>query len=236
MALRSLDDLLERADPMWPIIQEWIATSPHEVETLPVERARAETTLLTLQVTTRSPLGAMAYETGGMLVQRRWLRLLGCGAPEMHDSLLSWNGMGADLIADPLPHAMIVAHDVVGGFFAVNGGAFTGPLRHIFYFAPETLRWQDLGLSYADLIHWSLQGNLDTFYSHTRGPGWEDECAALTGDQGFSFWPMLWSSGPAITDRSRNVVPMRELWSLQRDVARQVTDSPLGSSVKLTFE
>ncbi len=232
MSQRRLPELLDQRDPMWPLIQEWINASPYLVETLPVERDHAEAALLTLQVTTRSPLGAMAYETGGIFVQHRWLHLLGSGASNMRDSLLSWNATGTDPIADPLADAILVAHDAIGGFFAVNLGAFMGSLRYVFYFAPDTLAWEDLGMSYADFIQWSLQGDLNTFYADVRWLGWEQECATLTGDQGFSFWPMLWSGGSSLIDRSRKVVPMRELWSLQRDLARQIADLPPGSAIK----
>lgn len=38
-----------------------------------------ETALLATQVTTRSPMGAVVYHTGGILVDHGWIRILGAG-------------------------------------------------------------------------------------------------------------------------------------------------------------
>ncbi len=75
--MRSLDELIDLQDPGWPLVQEWIAKASNPVEVLPADRARAEATLVELQVTTRSPMGAIALETGGLLVDSGWLRILG---------------------------------------------------------------------------------------------------------------------------------------------------------------
>ena len=124
---RDLEVLIERHDPAWPRIQEWIAEAPHPIEILPAERPRGEQTLLRLQVTSRSVLGALALESGGILVDRGWLRLLGAGSERLNGSLLTWNGLGETGVEPLLPNAMLVAHDAVGGFFAINGDAASDP-------------------------------------------------------------------------------------------------------------
>src|ERR1044071_7443416 len=55
----------------------WSRPSPHRVTVLPRQDATARACLEALQATTRSPLGAIAHETGGMLIDHGWLRLLG---------------------------------------------------------------------------------------------------------------------------------------------------------------
>ncbi len=230
---RSLEELIDQSDPMWPIIEDWLASAGPRAEVLPAERDQAETTLVALNVTTRSPLGAMAYETGGVLVDHGWLRLLGASSAHMKDGLLAWNGLVTNSVSHVLSGAMIVAHDVVGGFFAVNLGAFgTGP-RTILYFAPDTLRWMDTEISYADFLQWAITRDLSAFYADLRWPNWEQELAALDGDYGISFYPMLWATGPALQDRSRLAVPQRELWALHRNLAEQLKDLPPGSQVSI---
>lgn len=130
--MRALADLLH-ADDALPLLREWASAAPHPVEILaPDDGAR---TLLALQVTTRSPLGAVAYHTGGILVDRGWLRILGAGAPRLPRALDLWNA------AHPVPDGWLVADDAVGGFFAWRQ---PGPTVH--YLAPDTLGWEDLGL------------------------------------------------------------------------------------------
>ncbi|HEY7359113.1 MAG TPA: DUF2625 family protein [Ktedonobacterales bacterium] len=226
MSQRSLHELLDTIDPMWPLIQQWLSGAAHPVEVLPAQRSEAETTLLTLQVTTRSPLGAMAWETGGLLVDDGWLRLLGAGNPRLRHSLLSWNGLGGSAITPPLMQAFVVGYDVLGGFFAINGGAFGKQDRSVFYFAPDSLQWEDLGLAYGDFLQWAITGNVAGFYGEQRWPGWQQEVTGMSGDQGFSFMPMLWAKGPPLGERSRRVVPQEELWRLHHDLARQLAEAP----------
>ena len=37
-----------------------------------------------------------------------------------------------------MPSYLLVADDVLGGFFAINGGAFDGKAGNIFYYAPDS--------------------------------------------------------------------------------------------------
>ncbi len=94
MQKRSLVELLSGAESAWPMLEDWFGDAANPVEVLPAERSRGEATLLGLQVTDRSPLGAVALETGGILFDRGWLRVLGSGGERMRGTLLSWNGMG----------------------------------------------------------------------------------------------------------------------------------------------
>jgi Protein of unknown function DUF2625 len=233
MSGRGLKELLDQSDPMWPIIEVWLTSAGQRAEVLTVERSQAEATLLALNMTTRSPLGAMAYETGGILVDRGWLRLLGASSARIQDGLLAWNGLTRESIPRPLSGAMIVAHDVVGGFFAVNLGALRAGPRTVFYFAPDTLDWMDMEISYSDFLHWAITQDMSVFYADLRWPGWEQEVPAVDGDHGFSFYPVLWATGPALRDRSRRGVPQRELWALHRDTADQLKGLPSGAQVRI---
>jgi Protein of unknown function DUF2625 len=75
-SMRPLDDLLS-ADSAWPLVLEWQREAKNRIELLAVERSRAEATLVSMQVTTRSPMGAVVWESGGILVDRGWVRVLG---------------------------------------------------------------------------------------------------------------------------------------------------------------
>ncbi|MGB8345876.1 MAG: DUF2625 family protein, partial [Ktedonobacteraceae bacterium] len=143
MQKRALNELIDTVDLAWPLIQGWIDAAHHSVEVLDVNQERADEVLLYLQVTTRSPLGSVAFETGGMLIDHGWIRFLGSGHERMRGDLLSWNTKGDILESHLLNNALVVAHDAVGGFFALNGGAFPGRPGEVFYFAPDTLEWKN---------------------------------------------------------------------------------------------
>jgi len=232
-SMRNLDELIDLQDSGWPLVQEWIAKASNPVEVLPADRAWAEATLVALQVTTRSPMGAIALETGGLLVDSGWLRILGSGSARLAGTLLTWNGRGADAIPNPLTDAIIVAHDAVGGVFALNGGAFEGTAHGVFYFAPDSLRWEDLELGYSGFIEFTLDGDLTKFYENERWPGWRKEIAKVNADQGFLIYPPLWATGEPIEKRDRSVVPMAELWRFQQDASRHMKDLPPGTPIRI---
>lgn len=214
--IRPLSDLIDTSEPAWPLVRGWVAEATNHVELLPAERHRGEATLTALQVTTRSPLGAIALESGGILVDHGWLRLLGAGQARLM-GLLEWNALGGAVGPDPLlDDALVVAHDAVGGFFALNGGAFgQGAAGEVFYFAPDSLRWENLETGYSGLVQWATTGDIASFYEASRWPDWQDDIASAHGDQGFSIYPFLSAAGGPVNGRSRRLVPMTELWGIQ---------------------
>jgi len=166
--MRELAELLSD-DPAWPVVQSWIAEANKDVVVLPTEGTRGEDALHRLQVTSHSVLGAVALKTGGILIDHRWLRVLGSGSSKLQASLMSWNRIGETREIDPLESALVVGYDAIGGFFAVNGGEFAGEAGDLFYFAPDTLEWESLDRSYSDFLHWALTTDLAAFWDAPEG-------------------------------------------------------------------
>ena len=219
--MRTLRDLISD-DPAWPLVREWIATASNRVEVLPASEPARSLALEATQVTTRSPMGAVIFETGGILIDGGWLRILGSGHPRLPRSLPDWNRGRTWHEEHPAPPILLVADDVVGGSFAVNGGGFDGPPGHVHYFAPDRLGWESLERGYSDFLQWTLQGDLEKFYEGQRWPGWLDDVSALAGDQAISIYPFLWTKGPPVKDRSRKAAPIAEIVDLQFDMQRQL--------------
>ena len=213
--MRQIHELLEQKEPAWPLVQEWIGEATNKVEVLPppADAARAEA-LVATQVTTRSPMGAIIYETGGLLIDHGWVRVLGSGHPRLPRSLPEWNQGRTSLGGPNLPRYLLIADDVLGGFFALNGGQFEGKTGELWYAAPDTLQWEGLELTYSDFLYWCCLSDLAKFYDGRRWPGWEDEVSRLQGDRGFSIVPPLWAEGPAIGECDRRAVPLAELYGL----------------------
>jgi hypothetical protein len=188
---------------------EWAASSKRAVETLPVDAGAGARNLVALQVSTGSTLGAIAYGTGGIVVDHGWLRLLGAGTPRLTRSIARWNEVGGER---RLAGALLVADDAVGGFFAVNEGGLIGPVGHVFYLAPDTRRWEALEMAHRDWVYWVFAGNVDSFYASLRWPGWESEVKALAGDECLLVDPPLTADGATLASRSRAPVPIDEIW------------------------
>ena len=211
--MRSLAELTTTDEPAWPWIQQQVAQAP-SAQLLPVDTVRADAALLKMQITVRSPLGALVHGSGGLLIDGGWLRLLGSGSARLPRSVHDWNQDGSGLL--------LVADDAVGGFFAINGGALDGEPGHVFYLAPDTLRWESLERGYTGFLQFALSPAIAQFYESLRWPGWEAEVETLGGDHAFAIYPFLWAEGPAIGERMRRPVPITETYALALDMRRQL--------------
>ena len=195
------------------MVQEWIAGARNAVEVLP-PAADAGERLHETQVTLRSPMGAIIYHTGGVLVDHGWVRILGSGSPRLPRSLPQWNRGRAYDAEGRTAGFLLVADDVLGGFFAINGGAFGDGVTDGFYFAPDTLRWESLERGYSDFVLFCLQGDLSKFYEQYRWEGWEKVVEALPGDQGLLVQPFLFTKEGQQKPTSRTPCAMSELWDM----------------------
>jgi hypothetical protein len=192
-----------------------IEQARNRVEVLPAQPDDGARALIGIQVTTRSPMGALAYQTGGLLVDHGWIRILGAGSVRLPRDLARWNFPSGTPAAPRLPGAFLVADDVLGGFFALNGGAFQGAPGNVFYLSPDSLVWEDLGRGYTDFLQFVLAGDLAKFYEGQRWVGWQEEVGRLSGDRAFHIYPFLWAECEGGIDaRSRKAVAIEELWGL----------------------
>ena len=168
-----------------------------------------------MQVTTRSPMGAVVYETGGILIDGGWLRVLGSGHPRLTRTLPDWN-------ADRADGYLLVADDAIGGFFAINGGAMGSDVKCIYYFAPDTLEWESLKIGYSDFLQWTCSGKLDAFYDWIRWSDWQSDVAQLQGDRCFGFYPPLFTKEGKNGAGQRDEIPVEEAWGLQMEFRKQL--------------
>lgn len=221
---KSWRELLSDEDAI-SMIREWVSASPLEVAVIPAETDDGCRTLEALQVTTRSPLGAMALHTGGILVDHGWLRVLGAGSARLPRALDRWNTV------DGVPRCdkgILIADDVLGGFFAW----FREP-RTVHYLAPDTLEWEDSELGYTDWLRWCFTDGLLQYYADYRWDGWAADVTPIGGAAGILVYPPLFAKGPPIKERYRGAVPVAELWSLGLDFAKQLRELPEGAEFEM---
>lgn len=212
--MKTLEELIDRDDPGIEQISRWVAEADSSCELLPPSDRRADV-LVALQVTTGSTLGAVAYETGGILLAQGWLRLLGSGNERLSRDLAMWN--------EGRSHGfLLVADDIVGGFFALNGGALGSDPGNIYYLAPDTLEWEALEVGYSDFLVWALSSNLQDFYEDLRFPGWESTVVSMSGDRCLQFYPPLWTAEGSVADSQRGEVPSEEAFDLAMDLRSQL--------------
>ena len=197
----------------WDEILEAVGTAPYPVELLDPSVERARECLATLGLSTRSWLGSIIENTGGVLVDHRWIRIYGSGAAGLPD-------VAAGIV--PENNEILVGHDVLGGqFLWAQAQPDMAPTVH--YFAPDSVRWEDLGVGYGDWLHALLTGSATQFYDGLRWPGWEDEVHAVALDHAIQSYPPLFTrEGKDIARASRRPVPVPDLIAYHHDMARQL--------------
>lgn len=164
--------------------------------------------LLSRLPTQKEPVLATIFsETGGILLHNNWLRILGSGSKDFSRDLISWNN-------GKLEKAILIADDVIGGYFAINLGKFDGEIGHIYYFAHDSLTWQNLNITYAEFFMWALSDAVDLFYKKFRWNDWHKNAKDVEANEGISLYPFLWTNDCNLESCSKKVVGIDSLWDL----------------------
>jgi Protein of unknown function DUF2625 len=221
--MRPLTDLINTTEPGWPMVQDWISHAKNKVEVLSVDTSKANQALYHTQVTTRSPMGAIVYATGGVLVDDGWIRILGSGCARLTRNLPEWNkGKSFTEYGEPAPFYLI-ADDAIGGFFSVNGGGLGKDPGKVYYLAPDTLEWEDMDWTYSDFLRFCFSGDLQKYYKNSRWNGWRAEVAGMSPDKTMNFFPPLFTKeGKDMKKSSRRPIPVEEQYSYTMSMKKQL--------------
>lgn len=214
--MRPLHELVDPDESAMAVIRELLEAAENTCELLPPSDRR-EAVLEALQVTTRSTMGAIAYETGGLLIDHGWLRILGSGSERLTRDIVGWN-------KDRAEGFFLVADDAAGGFFAINSNGLGEDAGAIYYWAPDTLRWEPLGAGYTDFVCWALTAQLAEFYENLRWPGWQTDVQTMTADQCFSFYPFLWTEEGSVAKSLRKAISAAEQYEFNGDMVRRLNE------------
>ena len=218
--MRPLDELIDDRSGAELLIQ-WMDSAAVPIEILG-PAATSGDQLHELQITTRSPMGAIVYSTGGVVVDGGWLRILGSGSDAgergLRRSLVGWNEDRADGF-------ILIADDVMGGFFAADGGGLGGDIGEIHYLAPDSLEWEALGMSYSEFLHGMFHGRLAEFAADLRWDGWVRDIATVGGDECFTHHPPLWTDEGAVETSARSAVPIAEAWGVRNELVSQLDEA-----------
>jgi hypothetical protein len=200
------------------------------VQALPLEPHRGEAIARVLGVPERSSLWAMATNVGALMIDDGWVRVLGGGVARRHADLAEWNGLSD---APPFQKSVgffVVGFDVMGGVFALDGGALGDGRGQVFYFAPDSLAWEPMDMGYTPWLEWLLldRERVDGWFESQRWPGWREEVRPLSLDTALSAYPFAWTKeGKDPSQVSRRPVSAREVVDLAFHFARQMDDPDL---------
>ena len=213
--MQTLEQLSDSTKSAWNTIEQWIKQARNHCEVIKKDQSSAEREIFSMQMPTSSPMGAVIYETGGILIHQGWLRILGSGSFKLPRGLMDWNFSKAFSQSGEKPKYLLVADDVIGGYFAIKGGALGDNLGKIYYFSPKDMTWHDLNFSYTEFLLWALNGDIDAFYQGLFWDNWQEDVKRLDGNQMIVFTPELSTDKQTeINQRQRSEINIETHYSM----------------------
>ena len=211
--MRELNELINRNEDAITLIIDWKNNAKNEIQILENDSIKSKEALYKTQVSTRSPMGAIIFHTGGILINNGWIRIYGSGNEKLNRNLPDWNKGKTFQNFGEKPGHLLIADDAVGGFFLLNGGNLGNDLGKIYYLAPNNLEAEPLDLSYTDFINFCFNGNINDFYKDLRWKNWENDFKNLTTNEAFMFYPYLWSKeGKNINKVQKSKLSIEEVY------------------------
>jgi len=195
---------------LWNELKEEITKSDRNIIIYEAEEEIAQNTLEMLTMTKNSAIGSITYNTSGIVIDN-WIRVLGSGDGIERRNIFSWYDENEAIKEKGL---LIIADDIIGGIFALNMGKYEGEVGGIFYFAPDSLNWENLEVKYDDFFTWLTEGDLEQFYSSVRWENWEEEVQSVGFDQALLIYPFLWTNECNINTASKKALPIKEVMYL----------------------
>ncbi|MCL2137839.1 MAG: DUF2625 domain-containing protein [Coriobacteriia bacterium] len=176
----------------WDEIKSSLSTSPNRVEIFEQPGSGSGNTYLE----------AVAQNVD-LIKVNGYLRLLGSGQTDF-ESILRFNDKFREYLGEG---RYAVAYDVFGGIFAITKTGFS-------YFAPDSLSWEAMEISYEGFISWVATSDINGFYQTFLWEG-SDELISKAGvDEGISVYPYLWARECDIETASKRIIPLEEVLSL----------------------
>lgn len=207
-------------DAGWTLVRQLLDSAKNQVQVLPVDTARSHRALVELQVAGTSPMGAVVLNTGGILVDHGWIRILGSGSTRLNRELMQWN---RKLYTSQNPGFLIVADDVIGGFFILNKGGLGEDIGKVYYLSPGNLEFEPLAKGYTEFLSFCFNGDIAGFYEGYRWKNWEKDAGNLPGDMIYNFSPMLFTKeAKDIGKVNRASIAIEEQYFLHLDMRRQL--------------
>ncbi|MDR1700017.1 MAG: DUF2625 domain-containing protein [Lachnoclostridium sp.] len=201
----------------WMEIEMLFLNSANEIRTEDtLDKNKAKLILEQLKIDPYSVLGQILVHYAGIIING-YLRFLGGEEKGEHSGILSFNKKVKECYDGK---KLIVAHDIWGGLFAISNGDFEGDIRNIWYFAPDSLDWENLNIYYSQFVVWACDEKVKKFYQNFLWNQNERLIEKIEANQAVLMYPFLWASECEIEKANKKIVPIAELISLNANLQK----------------
>ena len=127
------------SNELWQKILLSLKKSKRKITFFKSQIKKGHQELNSLKINSNLVLGSIILNSSGIIVDD-WIRILGSEGT-YNKGILWYNEIFE------IENMIIIAHDIVGGIFAIDN------FDEIWYFAPDTLAWENLEINYAQFIN-----------------------------------------------------------------------------------
>ena len=158
-----------------------------------------------LNIPSNSVLYSVVSNSSGIVIDN-WIRFWGQSSTD-NKGIYHYNSKFIDHISG----LILIASDVVGGLFAININRFDELDNLVWYFAPDTLEWECMDMQYNEFLAWTMQGNVDEFYSSMRWSGWKEDLKNVGINDALFIYPFLWAKECDIEKATKRIIDFEEI-------------------------
>lgn len=165
-----------------------------------------------LNIDENSVLGQVIINTGGIFIEN-YIRLFGSGDEENSYNIYKYNLELKKYFDDNM---IIIGNDIFGGLFSLNREK-----NNILYFAPDTLEWEDLDITYKEFIKFVTSERIDEFYKSYKWSTFQEDIKKVKFNEGILIYPFLWSNECNIEKAKKDIVPFSELLQINMEFKKK---------------
>ncbi|MEI3338080.1 MAG: DUF2625 family protein [Clostridium sp.] len=184
---------------IWNEIKSILKSSTKNIKIL---SSNYNNSLNNLNINENSVLGQVIINTGGIFIEN-YIRLFGSGDEENSYNIYKYNLELKKYFDDNI---IIIGNDIFGGLFSLNKEK-----NNILYFAPDTLEWEDLDITYKEFIKFVTSEKIDEFYKSYKWSTFQEDIKKVKFNEGILIYPFLWSNECNIEKAKKDIVPFSEL-------------------------
>ena len=194
----------------WNEIGNALKDACNEIEIIRGE-GTANDVLSRMGINGESTLGQVVSNAKEIYVNR-YLRLCGSGNIESVNEFVRMYYPG---------NKVVVATDLWGGIFVIGNGDFEGHPARLWYYAPESLEWEQMDFNYTMFVEWIASGDVELYYDSWLWYGCEEELEQINSDKSVLMYPFLCSKEFDIATAKRYFVPYYEVIAVNANLEKR---------------